>query len=108
MVVEPARHKATRRVSGRRHARHPAGSIPACRKHLATALSCRCYHPPTQTDKGAALRHHTHAQELASSRSLGRGWAALLLFLLTMLAHAACRAEEPYPLFGPPAQEPAR
>jgi diguanylate cyclase (GGDEF)-like protein len=53
------------------------------------------------------LRHHTHAQELASSRSLGRGWAGLFLLLTIVLACSVCRAEEPFPLFGPAAQEPS-
>ncbi|HTV85303.1 MAG TPA: diguanylate cyclase [Dyella sp.] len=48
-----------------------------------------------------------HAQGSASLRPAGRGWAALLLFLVGMLLSPAGRAEQPFPLFGPAAQEPA-
>jgi diguanylate cyclase (GGDEF)-like protein len=66
------------------------------------------YHPATQTvTKGAALRLYLHAQKSALPRSLGRGLLAVLLFAFAFLVYPACRAAEPYPLFGPPPQEPS-
>ena len=52
------------------------------------------------------MRHHSHAQEPAASRSSGRGWAVLFSILLTLFVYPTCRAAEPYPLFGPSPQEP--
>jgi diguanylate cyclase (GGDEF)-like protein len=52
------------------------------------------------------LRIHTHAQEPASPRWLSRGFVAVLLFAFAFLICPACQAAGPYPLFGPPPQEP--
>ena len=53
------------------------------------------------------MRHHSHAQEPASSRSSGRGWVGLFSILLALFAYPTCWAGEPYPLFGPLPQEPS-
>jgi len=64
------------------------------------------YHRQTQTGKGADLRYRSHAKEAAVPRPSGRGWMALVLFLLIFLACPLCRATDPYPLFGPKCEEP--
>jgi diguanylate cyclase (GGDEF)-like protein len=56
--------------------------------------------------KGAALRLHSHTQKPALPRSLGRGLVIALLFAFAFLMCPACWAGQPYPLFGPPPQEP--
>ena len=66
------------------------------------------YHRRTQTvTKGADLRIYPHAQESASPRSLSRGLMAVLWLFFGLAMLPACRAAEPYPLFGPPLQTPA-
>jgi diguanylate cyclase (GGDEF)-like protein len=53
------------------------------------------------------LRLHSHAQESAPLRSFGRGVASVLLFAFALLIAPTCWGRAPYPLFGPPPQEPA-
>ncbi|QRN54338.1 sensor domain-containing diguanylate cyclase [Dyella caseinilytica] len=53
------------------------------------------------------MRTRQHAQERALPRSLGRGLMVVLWLFLALVVSPISRASSPFPLFGPPPQEPA-